>query len=153
MRLWLGVVILLYGLLLALNTTAPAIAELAGEKVTVHLRGEPAECSPMMGRPPFGGVYGSCPAQWQGSSEGVLFGPKIAAEARTHQGPMDAYQYPFLSGYANIPPGDTDKVAGLIALLIIALGILIAVTERRQRTQQLAERELAEVARPDSLDL
>jgi hypothetical protein len=132
MRLGIGVVILLYGLLLSLNTTAPVVAELAGQKVSIRLRGDLSECSRMMGVPPFRGVYGSCPAEWTGSSNGKLFGKNVALEIGDGK-PLEGYRYPFFSDLANLAPDNEDKVAGLVAILIVMLGILISVTERRQR--------------------
>jgi len=137
MRLGIGVGILLYGLLLALNTTAPVVAELAGQKVSITLRGDPSDCSRMMGDPPFGGVYGSCPAQWSGSSDGMLFGANVARHMGSGK-PVEAYRYPLFSDLANLAPSNTDKVAGIIALLIATLGILISVTERRRRDEKQA---------------
>lgn len=131
MRLGIGVAILLYGLLLSLNTTAPVVAELAGQKVSITLRGELAGCSRMMGNPPFGGVYGSCPAEWSGQERGKLFGKDVAREFGAG-GPLEAYRYPFFSDLANLAPDNTDKVAGIVAILIVMLGVLIAVTERRR---------------------
>lgn len=132
MRLGIGVMILLYGLLLSLNTTAPVVAELAGQKVSITLRGELSECSRMMGNPPFGGVYGSCPAEWSGQDRGKLFGKDVAREIGGGE-PLEGYRYPLFSDLANLAPDDKDKAAGLVAILIVMLGILISVTERRQR--------------------
>jgi hypothetical protein len=148
MRLGIGVAILLYGLLLSLNTTAPVVAELAGQKVSISLRGDLSECSRMMGNPPFGGVYGSCPAEWSGQDRGKLFGKDVAREIGAGE-PLDAYRYPFFSDLANLAPNNTDKVAGIIAVLIVMLGVLISVTERRQRrtaAAAAAERDEEETA-------
>jgi len=148
MRLGIGVVILLYGLLLSLNTTAPVVAEVAGQKVVISLRGELSDCSRMMGNPPFGGVYGSCPAVWTGQSDGKIFGRDIVDEIRPGE-PVEAYQYPFFSDLANLAPDPTDKAAGIVAILIIMLGMLIAVTERRRGRTVHAEAETeAEDAEP-----
>lgn len=136
MRLGLGVVILIYGLVLALNTTAPAVAEIAGQKVTIKLRGDLSECSRMMGNPPFGGVYGSCPAEWSGSSHGKLFGHEVAKRMGSGT-PVEAYRYPVFSDLANLAPSNTDKVAGIIAVLLVMLGVLISVTERRRQGPEL----------------
>jgi hypothetical protein len=144
MRLGVGVAILLYGLLLSLNTTAPVVAELAGKKVSITLRGDLSGCSRMMGNPPFGGVYGSCPAQWSGQDHGTLFGKDVAREIGKDQ-PLVAYRYPIFSDLANLAPNNTDKVAGIVAILIVMLGVLIAVRERpRVRTDH------AEMANDDA---
>jgi hypothetical protein len=140
MRLGIGVAILLYGLVLSLNTTAPVVAELAGQKVSIALRGELSECSRMMGNPPFGGVYGSCPAQWSGQDHGKLFGKDVAREIGAG-GRLEAYRYPFFSDLANLAPDNTDRVAGMLAVLIVMLGVLIAVTERRRGRTAHAETE------------
>jgi len=147
MRLGIGVAILLYGLVLSLNTTAPVVAELAGQKVSMTLRGDLSECSRMMGNPPFGGVYGSCPAEWSGQEEGKLFGKDVAKEFKAGL-PLEAYRYPLFSDLANLAPNNTDKVAGFIAILIVMLGVLISVTEghqrRRGRTARMEAEEDAE---------
>lgn len=141
MRLGIGVAILLYGLVLSLNTTAPMVAELAGHKVTITLRGDLSECSRMMGVPPYRGVYGSCPAEWAGSSHGKIFGRDVAKEIELHHGgPMEAYRYPFFSDLANLAPRAEDKAAAIVAILLVMLGILISVTERRRRRADGAER-------------
>src|SRR5687767_15984805 len=108
MRLGIGVAILLYGLLLSLNTTAPAVAQLAGQKVSITLRGDLSDCSRMMGNPPFGGVYGSCPAAWSGQDQGKLFGKDVAREIGTGRA-LDAYRYPIFSDFANLAPSNTDR--------------------------------------------
>jgi hypothetical protein len=131
MRLGIGVAILLYGLLLSLNTTAPVVAELAGNRVSISLRGDLSACSRMMGNPPFGGVYGSCPAEWNGQERGKIFGKDVAKEVAAGV-PLEAYRYPLFSDLANLAPDNTDKVAGIVAILIVMLGILISVTERRR---------------------
>jgi hypothetical protein len=140
MRLGIGVAILLYGLLLSLNTTAPAVAELAGQKVSITLRGELSECSRMMGNPPFGGVYGSCPAEWSGQEHGKIFGKDVAREVAAGV-PLEAYRYPFFADLANLAPNNTDKAAGMVAILIVMLGVLISVTERRRGRIAHAEAE------------
>jgi len=140
MRLGIGVAILLYGLLLSLNTTAPVVAELAGQKVTITLRGDLSECSRMMGSPPFGGVYGSCPAEWSGQERGKLFGKDVAREIGAGE-PLEAYRYPIFSDLANLAPNNNDKVAGGVAILIVMLGVLISVTERRRGREAHAEME------------
>ena len=140
MRLGIGVVILLYGLLLSLNTTAPVVAELAGQKVSITLRGDLSRCSRMMGNPPFGGVYGSCPAEWTGQQHGKLFGKDVAREIGAGV-PLEAYRYPIFSDLANLAPNNTDRVAGIVAILIVMLGVLISVTERRRGRQAHAEME------------
>jgi hypothetical protein len=145
MRLGIGVAILLYGLVLSLNTTAPVVAELAGEKVSITLRGEVSGCSRMMGNPPFGGVYGSCPAEWSGQDRGKLFGRDVAREIEPGV-PMEAYRYPFFSDLANLAPTNTDKVAGIVAVLIVVLGVLISVTERRRGREVNRETEDTEAS-------
>jgi len=149
MRLGIGVAILLYGLVLSLNTTAPVVAELAGQKVSITLRGDLSGCSRMMGNPPFGGVYGSCPAEWSGQEEGKLFGKDVANEFKRGL-PLEAYRYPFFSDLANLEPDNTDKVAGYVAILIVMLGVLISVTERRQRRQRRQRRGGTAQAGPEA---
>lgn len=140
MRLGIGLVILLYGLLLSLNTTAPVVAELSGQKVSITLRGQLSDCSRMMGSPPFGGVYGSCPAEWSGQEHGKLFGKDVARQIGAGQ-PLEAYRYPVFTDLANLAPSNTDKVAGIVAILIVMLGVLIAVTERRRARTAHADGE------------
>ncbi|GIH08123.1 hypothetical protein Rhe02_61900 [Rhizocola hellebori] len=132
MRRLLGLLVLLYGLLLALNTTAPGLAELAGDKVTAHATGDSASCTAVLARPPFGGLYGNCPASWSGSQGGRLFGADVAARLAADS-EVAANTYPLLDDYAVLPPSNSDQVAGIIALLIVLLGIMLLVSERKRR--------------------
>jgi hypothetical protein len=132
MRRLLGLLVLLYGLLLALNTTAPSLAELAGDKVTASLKGETTACNAPLGSPPFGGLYGNCPASWSGSDGGRLFGAQVANRLAVKQ-EIAANTYPLLDDYAVLPPSNSDQVAAIIALLIILLGIMLLVSERKRR--------------------
>ena len=130
MRRLLGLLVLLYGLLLALNTTAPSLAELAGDTVTANLTGDTAACTAALGSPPFGGLYGNCPASWTGSEGGRLFGAEV--ETLPADGKQVAAKtYPLLDDYAVLPPSNSDQVAAIIAVLIVLLGILLLVAERK----------------------
>ncbi len=131
MRRLLGLLVLLYGLLLALNTTAPSLAKLAGDKVTASLSGETADCTASLGSPPFGGLYGNCPAKWSGSENGSLFGAQVSTELSANT-EVDAFTYPLLADYAVLPPSNSDQVVAIIALLIILLGIMLLVSERKR---------------------
>ncbi len=128
MRRLLGLLVLLYGLLLALNTTAPTLAKLSNDRVVATLS---HDCSADLGGPPFGGIYGSCEATLPGMEEG---GRVFGAHAADHAG-LAAYvnRYPLLDSYAVFPPSNTDQVAGIIAVLIVVLGILLLVSERAPR--------------------
>lgn len=141
MRQLLGLLILLYGLLLALNTTAPTLAKLAGERVTATLG---QDCSADLGSPPFGGLYGTCAAALPGLDEGGrVFGAHVESQARTA---LDVYRYPLLDSYAVLAPSNTDQVAAIIAVLIVVLGVLLLVAERRRRREtQPASDVLADV--------
>lgn len=130
MRRLLGLLVLLYGLLLALNTTAPSLAELAGDKVTAKLSGRSAACTAPLGSPPFGGLYGNCPADWPGSAEGSLFGAEVATVLGDGEA-ADAFTYPLLADYAVLPPSNSDQVVAIIAVLIVLLGIMMLVSERK----------------------
>jgi hypothetical protein len=135
MRRLLGLLVLLYGLLLALNTTAPGLAELAGDRVTARLNGEAGSCTAPIGTPPFGGLYGNCPATWSGSEGGLLFGEQVEAQLASGQD-VAANTYPLLDDYAVLPPSNSDQVAAIIALLIILLGIMLLVGGRKRRRRR-----------------
>lgn len=134
MRQLLGLITLLYGLLLALNTTAPTLAKLAGDRVIATLG---QGCSADLGSPPFGGLYGNCPAALPGLDEGGrVFGARVADHAG---GTAEVYRYPLLDSFAVHSPSNTDQVLGIIAVLIIVLGILLLVTDRRRAPDDSAE--------------
>src|SRR5512139_1902161 len=81
MRRLLGLLVLLYGLLLALNTTAPTLAKLTSERVLATVG---RDCSAEVGSPPFGGVYGNCRASLPGFDEGGrVFGDQVADHSGT----------------------------------------------------------------------
>jgi hypothetical protein len=128
MRPLAGLLILLYGLLLALNTGLPTVGKLAGDQVQVTVR--TGDCAAPLGKPPYGGLYGACGASWAGSEEGMLFGDKV-----NYVSASDAYKYPLLGDYAVLSPSNTDQVAAITSLLIITLGILLLVTERKARSE------------------
>jgi hypothetical protein len=111
--------------LLALNTTAPTVAKLTSERVLAMIgRG----CSAEVGSPPFGGVYGYCPASLPGFDEGGrVFGAGVADHAGAV---IYVHRYPLLDSFAVVAPSNTDEVAGIIAVLIVLLGILMLVAER-----------------------
>src|SRR5688500_6512604 len=100
MRRLFGLLMLLYGLLLALNTGLPTHGLMAGihAQVTVST----AECTARLGKPPFGGAYGMCEASWPGTDDVVLFGDKVNLLTAA-----DAYRYPLLGDYAVLPPSNT----------------------------------------------
>ncbi|WP_117212951.1 hypothetical protein [Allorhizocola rhizosphaerae] len=127
MRPVVGLFVLLYGLVLALNTTAPAIARLVGKQVIARAEGE---CSGPLGKPPFGGLYGTCPAQWSGSDGGRVVGHDVSAALR--DGSEPAYRYPIFNDYAVLNPSPPDQAAGIVAVLITTLGVLLLVAERRR---------------------
>ena len=131
MRQLLGLLVLLYGLLLALNTAAPSLAQLAGDRVTASLSGQPADCAAPLGSPPFGGLYGNCPAQWPGSPAGSLFGAEVGTALSANQ-EVTAFTYPLLGGYAVLPPSNSDQVVAIIAVLIALLGIMLLVSESKR---------------------
>jgi hypothetical protein len=135
MRRLLGLLILLYGLLLAINTTAPTLAKLTSEKVLATVG---SNCSADLGSPPFGGLYGSCDASLPGLDEGGrVFGAHLDSAGHA----MYVYRYPLLDSYAVVPPSNTDQVAGIIAVLIIVLGILLLVSDRKRATQAVVDEE------------
>jgi hypothetical protein len=112
--------------LLALNTTAPTLAKLTSERVLATVG---QDCSAELGSPPFGGLYGYCPASLPGFDEG---GRVFGAQAADYAGAtIYVHRYPLLDSFAVIPPSNTDEVAGMIAVLIVLLGILLLVAERR----------------------
>lgn len=135
MRPLLGLCVLLYGLLLAHNTTAPAVAKMLGQEVTASLRGKAGDCYPAVGKPPFGGIYGACPADWSGSDSGRLAGPGVSEHLAS--GPARAYRYPPFDDYAVLEPSPRDQVAGIVAVLIIVLGILLLVRREGRETDSL----------------
>jgi len=128
MRRLLGLLFLLYGLLLALNTTAPTLAKLSNDKVIATIEGG---CTADLGSPPFAGLYGNCPALAPPAIFGRVFGPHVA-DNQGHA--IEVFRYPLLESYAVIPPSNTDQVAGIIAVLIIVLGILLLVSDRKRAT-------------------
>lgn len=138
MRRLLGLLVLLYGLLLALNTTAPSFAELAGEKVSASLSGDASACTAPLGSPPFGGLYGNCPATWSGSESGRLFGSQVSDQLKAGT-EVTAYKYPLLDDFAVLMPSNSDQVVGIIALLIIVLGILLLVAEKKRHRERSGE--------------
>jgi hypothetical protein len=130
MRRLLGLLILLYGLLLALNTTAPTLAKLTSERALATVG---PGCTADMGSPPFGGLYGSCPASLPGMDEGGrVFGDHVSERSGSA---IYVHRYPLVDSFAVIPPSNTDQVAGIIAVLIVVLGILLLVAERRRGGQ------------------
>ncbi len=135
MRPLVGLFILVYGLVLALNTTAPAVAKLVGTEVVAHADGQ---CHAMLGKPPFGGLYGVCAARWPGSDGGRLVGQDVIKQMQT--GSARAYRYPIFNDYAVLNPSPTDQAAGIVAVLITILGVLLLVAERRRaRSDPFAE--------------
>lgn len=127
MRRLLGLLVLLYGLLLALNTTAPTLAKVKNDRVLATLA---RDCSADLGAPPFGGLYGTCAASLPGMEEGArVFGSHVSDHAGMA---AYVYRYPLLDSYGVLAPSNTDQVAGIIAVLIIILGILLLVTERNR---------------------
>jgi hypothetical protein len=129
MRQLTGLVILLYGLLLGLNTGLPAVAELAGDQVQATVFN--SDCRAPLGKPPFGGVYGICTAQWAGA-DGQLTAGQVFGDNVVHVTAAGVFTYPLLRSFAVLPPGNTNQVAAIISVLIIALGIQMLVMERKR---------------------
>jgi hypothetical protein len=130
MRRIIGLLIVLYSLLLAFNTTVPLIAKIAGEQITA-VAAEPADCSEGFGSPPFAGYPASCEVTWQSSGAtvaGTLYGQ--AAEEASAQ----TYELPGLTGLAfTAPDGNTEGMMAFLAIPILFFGLYVLFGRKRRR--------------------
>jgi hypothetical protein len=140
MRRSFAVIVLLYGLTLAANTTVPALIVLTGNRTVVDpgaLSGEHdtarGDCSDPLGLPPHAGLYGTCPVYFVVNREtdfdGTVFGRDVRAAMKNP--PADGYVVPGTTRYAALPPGPTDQILSVVAVFVITFGaVLLAVPSR-----------------------
>jgi hypothetical protein len=133
MRRLLGLLLVAYSLVLALNTTIPLVGEAIGNDVTVSTSGDSFECSLPLGRPPFAGLSGNCRASWQSGGTPVI-GTVYGAAAQDLRTPVTAVQLPIGMYYAYMPLSTgAEKAGALVAVPLLILGLVLLLKPKKRR--------------------
>lgn len=139
MRRLLGLLIVLYSLLLGLNTTLPLLVGIVGDKVTAVTAADTPECSAGVGAPPYAGLPDSCAVTWSGSAfdNGTLYGVTaedlVGAASNPVKAELTAYEIPFFGGYGFVPlAGIAEKVAAIIAIVLFFIGFGMLFRRRKR---------------------
>lgn len=136
MRRLLGLLLIAYGFLLAVNTTFPLLADLGGEKVTAGITGDEKSCQQDLLAPPFAGIYGNCELSWVNGplrDSGRVVGADVAAAVDANETAVPAVAITGMEGYAFIPPTGLERVAGFAAPLVIVFGLIVLFAPRKRR--------------------
>ncbi|GIF95465.1 hypothetical protein [Catellatospora citrea] len=136
MRRLLGLLLIAYGFLLAVNTTFPLLADLGGEKVTAGITGDEWSCQQDLLAPPYAGIYGNCELSWVIGplrDSGRVVGPGVAAAVEANKTAVPAAAITGMEGYAFLPPTGLERIAGFAAPLVIVFGLVLLFAPRKRR--------------------
>ncbi|MEV0271959.1 hypothetical protein AB0H43_24535 [Hamadaea sp. NPDC050747] len=135
---WLGVLLVCYSLVPLVNATVPAVAHLAGQRLTVsHDGSDSYECLSELGAPPLAGLYGGCDAYarpeggelrqvtLRGPSEQTFLRPKARATAWGWG--RQAYLW----------EGTPTTLLGVAGLLLFLLGVSLLIRGFRRTPEVL----------------
>ncbi|MEV6971638.1 hypothetical protein AB0M47_41730 [Hamadaea sp. NPDC051192] len=135
---WLGVLLVGYSLVPLVNATVPAVAHLAGQRLTVsHDGSDSYECLSDLGAPPLAGLYGGCdayarpaggelrPVTLRGPSDKTFLPPK-ARDTAWGWG-RQAYLW----------EGTSTAVFGLVGLLLFLSGVTLLIRGTRRTNEVL----------------
>ncbi|MEU7826204.1 hypothetical protein [Catellatospora sp. NPDC049133] len=139
MRRLLGLLLIAYGFLLAVNTTFPLLADLGGEKVTAGNNGDALVCQQDLLAPPYAGIYGNCELSWVNGplrDSGRVVGRDVAAALDANKSAVPAVAITGMDGYAFIPPTGLERVAGFAAPLVIVFGLILLFAPRKRRRRR-----------------
>ncbi|MEV0455346.1 hypothetical protein [Catellatospora methionotrophica] len=136
MRRLLGLLLIAWGFLLAVNTTFPLLADLGGEKVTAGVNGDEWTCDPDFLAPPYAGIYGNCELSWVNGplrDSGRVVGPDVADAVEANKTAVPAVAITGMEGYAFLPPTGLERIVGFVAPLVIVFGLILLFAPRRRR--------------------
>ncbi|GAB4053431.1 hypothetical protein [Catellatospora paridis] len=136
MRRLLGLLLIAYGFLLAVNTTFPLLADLGGEKVTAGITGDEVSCQQDLLAPPYAGIYGNCKLSWVNGplrDSGRVVGADVAAAVDANKTAVPAVAITGMEGYAFLPPAGLERIAGFAAPLVIVFGLVLLFAPRKRR--------------------
>lgn len=136
MRRLLGLLLIAYGFLLAVNTTFPLLADLGGEKVTAGITGDEWSCQQDLLAPPYAGIYGNCELSWVIGplrDSGRVVGPGVADAVQGSKTAIPAVAITGMEGYAFLPPTGLERIAGFAAPLVIVFGLILLFAPRKRR--------------------
>ncbi|GHJ45130.1 hypothetical protein Cs7R123_24720 [Catellatospora sp. TT07R-123] len=137
MRRLLGLLLFLWGCLLAVNTTFPLVAEVGGDPVTA-VAATGRDCSAPFGAPPWAGIHRHCDATWTHGSQrqqGRLVGAGVEQSLTAPTG-ADAYVIPGMKGYAFLAPTGAEQVAGIAGPIVALLGLSLLFARRRRHRRR-----------------
>ncbi|MEV4412355.1 hypothetical protein [Catellatospora sp. NPDC049609] len=135
MRRLLGLLLIAYGFLLAVNTTFPLVADLSGERVAAGPSGDSWSCSAPLLAAPYAGIHGNCEVTWlEGAqrADGRLVGAGVA-DLMKPSATVDAAVIEGMDGYAFLPPAGLERIAGFAAPLVVIFGLVLLLAPRKRR--------------------
>lgn len=136
MRRLLGLLLVAYGFMLAVNTTFPLVAELSGEKVTAARTGDSLVCTQDFLAPPYAGIYGNCELDWVVGTQrdsGRLVGDGVKAAVEADPAAVPAVVIKGMDGYAFLPPEGLAQTVGFLAPFVIVFGLVLLFAPRKRR--------------------